>query len=502
MESHGCYTPSGGRATSSAPRFGGALARLTGRFDRLPIRVRLAAASTALTFVILLGFAVTVGELTVKRIRADFEHQVAAAATDLRNNLVITLGPDGRVSSVDPNLAAYAAHEHAAIRVAAQDGTNLLQTPGAPNLGPVSTDTNTVSGYRVENRLGSFVYRGSPFGELILQYGRPLSDLEATVARVRLLLVLGVLGGTGLALLAGLMIARRAMAPVARLTQAASEIALTRDPSRHVPRPEADDEVAELARTLDGMLGALESSRSETQAMLDQQRRFVADASHELRTPLTSVLANLELLAETLRGEEGETARAALRSSQRMRRLVADLLMLARNDIGRPLPREPIDLGSVITEAAGELEPAADQHQLILDPRPVLIEGARDELLRLTINLVENALRHTPARTTVRVSTETTQEGRARVVVEDDGPGVPEEIAPQLFERFVRGAGDRGGSFGLGLAIVRAIAESHGGAVTVGSPERGRGARFVVELPALAPAPATRADGRQPMFTG
>ncbi len=484
------------------PRFTSALARLTGRFDRLPIRVRLAAASTALTFVILLGFAVTVGELTVERIRADFDHQVAAAATDLRDTLVITLGPDGRVGSVSANLAAYAAHEHAAIRVATQDGTTQLQTPGAPDLGPVSTPTNTISGYRVENRIGSFSYRGSSIGELIVQYGRPLSDLDATVARVRLLLVLGVLGGTGLALLAGLMIARRAMAPVARLTQAAGEIALTRDPSRHVPRPEADDEVAELARTFDGMLRVLESSRSETQAMLDQQRRFVADASHELRTPLTSVLANLELLAETLRGEEGETARAALRSSRRMRRLVADLLMLARNDIGRPLPREPIDLGMVITEAAAELEPAAGEHQLLLDPQPVLIEGARDELLRMTINLVENALRHTPAQTTVHVSTRATPEGRARLVVEDDGPGVPEEILPQLFERFVRGAGDRGGSFGLGLAIVRAIAESHGGGVTVESPQHARGARFVVELPALAPAPAPRPDGREPLLTG
>ncbi len=478
------------------------VARLTGRFDRLPIRVRLAAASTALTFVILLGFAVTVGELTVKRIRADFDHQVAAAATDLRDNLVITLGPDGHVTRADPNLAAYAAHEHAAIRVAAPDGTSFLQTPGAPTLGPVSTSTNTVNGYRVENRPGSFSYRGTPFGGLVVQYARPLSELQATVARVRLLLVLGVLGGTGLALLAGLMIARRAMAPVARLTQAAGEIALTRDPSRHVPRPEANDEVAELARTLDGMLRALESSRSETQAMLDQQRRFVADASHELRTPLTSVLANLELLAETLRGEEGETARSALRSSRRMRRLVADLLMLARNDIGRPLPREPVDLGVVIAEAAGELEPAADEHHLILDPQPTLIEGARDELLRMTINLIENALRHTPAQTTVRVSTALTQEGRARLVVEDDGPGVPDEIAPQLFERFVRGAGDRGGSFGLGLAIVRQVAESHGGGVTVGSPERGPGARFVVDLPAAAPTSAAPADGGQRMLAG
>ena len=104
---------------------------------------------------------------------------------------------------------------------------------------------------------------------------------------------------------------------------------------RRVPLPEADDEVAELARTLQGMLHSLDDAHAETEAMLARQRRFVADASHELRTPLTSVLANLELLAESLHGEEGDAARSALRSSRRMRRLVADLLLLARTDVGR-----------------------------------------------------------------------------------------------------------------------------------------------------------------------
>jgi HAMP domain-containing protein len=155
---------------------------------------------------------------------------------------------------------------------------------------------------------------------------------------VELFLLLGVLAGSGLALLAGMAIARRAMAPIASLTSTAAEIARTRDPSRGIPQPEADDEVAELARTLEGMLRELDAARGETEAMLVRQRQFVADASHELRTPLTSVLANLELLAESLHGEQGEAAqRSALRSSQRMRRLVADLLLLARTDAARPV---------------------------------------------------------------------------------------------------------------------------------------------------------------------
>jgi two-component system OmpR family sensor kinase len=291
-----------------------------------------------------------------------------------------------------------------------------------------------------------------------------------------------VLLGTGLAGFAGMMIARRAMAPIAELTSSAEEIARTRDPSRVIPQPEADDEVAELARTLQGMLRELDAARGETETMLARQRRFVADASHELRTPLTSVLANLELLAESLHGDEGEAARSALRSSRRMRRLVADLLLLARTDVGRVVRREPLDLAQIVVEAAGELGPVSGEHEIVLDVQPAVVDAARDEVHRLTINLLENSLRHTPPGTSIRVATATAN-GQATLVVEDNGPGVPPELAPTLFERFVRGAGDRGGSFGLGLAIVKAVAETHGGSVSLQAAEHGTGARFVVSLP-------------------
>jgi len=171
-----------------------------------------------------------------------------------------------------------------------------------------------------------------------------------------------------------------------------------------------------------------------------------------------------------------------------MRRLVADLLLLARSDVGRVVPREHLDLGQVAVEAAGEVGHMSDRHQIVLDVAGAPVEAARDEVHRLTLNLLENALRHTPPGTRIDVRTETTPAGDARLVVSDDGPGVPEELRDSIFERFVRGAGDRGGSFGLGLAIVRAVAESHGGEVHVEDthPHGGehRGARFVVTLPA------------------
>jgi signal transduction histidine kinase len=276
------------------------------------------------------------------------------------------------------------------------------------------------------------------------------------------------------------------MEPIAELTVAARDVARTRDPSLRLPRPEADDEVAELAETLDMMLHSLDEARSETEATLARQREFVADASHELRTPLTSVLANLEVLEDTVDGEAREMAASALRSSRRMRRLVADLLLLARADTGRQPPHRPVDLSEVVTDAAAELEPVAGDHEISVSAPPgAVIEGARDELHRLVTNLLENALRHTDPGTAVEASVER-RNGEVVVSVEDDGPGIPPEMREKVFERFFRGEGDRSGSSGLGLSIVRAVAESHHGNVTLEPPLDGRGARFVVRLPARA----------------
>jgi two-component system, OmpR family, sensor kinase len=473
----------------------GALQSTSASFDRLPIRVRLAGVSALLTFVILCAFAVGIGSFTVHRVRSDFNHQVTDTANQLPSqlNIKVATTTTRRGITIEPPLAAYAAPaDHAVVRIFTLGGTVVAQEPAkAPSLGTPSVQAKTVHGYRVLSRAGVVRVAGSdePIGQVIIQYGRKISDTEATVARVELFLLVGVLLGTGLAGFAGIMIARRAMAPIAELTSSAEQIARTRDPSREVPQPEADDEVAELARTLQGMLRELDAARGETEAMLARQRRFVADASHELRTPLTSVLANLELLAESLDGDHGEAARSALRSSRRMRRLVADLLLLARTDVGRVVPREACDLAQIVVEAAGELGPVSGEHEIVLDAHPAVVEAARDEVHRLTINLIENALRHTPPRTRIQVTTASAG-GQATLVVEDDGPGVPDELAPALFERFVRGTGDRGGSFGLGLAIVKAVAESHGGGVTMRTPDSGRGARFEVRLPAAEHAPA------------
>jgi signal transduction histidine kinase len=450
-----------------------------------------------LTFVILAGFAAIVGVLTTRQVRGQFNDEVHSAVDQLKQNLHLTwIGGSGLLEcNKTVSLSDYARAEHAQIRIYDNDGVLLCtqnqvkikgqkSLPATPNFPPPPhAGTFDELGYRVAAReLGV-----TPSGEVTLLYARPLSDVDHTLARVQFFLLLGVLGGTVLALLAGLATAQRAMRPIAQLTDAAREIERTRDPTLRLPHPEADDEIEELARTLDGMLQSLDSARSETQAMLDRQREFVADASHELRTPLTSVLANLELLAEELEGEQAETAQAALRSTRRMRRLVGDLLLLARADANRVQPHHPTDLADVLLEAASELGPMADDHELSIDARPVMVSGARDDLHRLTLNLVENAVRHTPPGTQVRAST-ANENSDAVLVVEDDGPGIPSELRDRVFERFVRGGRDGARGSGLGLAIVRAVAESHGGSVSLERPEAGTGTRLVIRIPVAAPS--------------
>jgi two-component system, OmpR family, sensor kinase len=482
VASLGSYIRSAARATFSAYR-------------TVPVRWRLAGGSAALTFVILAAFAVGVGIVTTNQLRSQFNDQVDAAAQQLRTQIQ-PLGwhADGSLDCFkNVSLSDYVATEHAQIRIFTDTGTFLCnqydvrikgQKPPAerPNFAaPRAAGVGETLGYRVV--VPGKVYtvpKGT--GYVWLMYAVPLSDLEHTLARVRLFLLLGVLGGTVLALLAGLATAQRAIRPIVELTGAAREIERTRDPRRHVPLPQADDEVAELARTLEGMLQSLDAARSGTESMLERQREFVADASHELRTPLTSVLTSLELLAEELDGEQAETAQGALRSARRMRRLVGDLLLLARADARRVQPHRPTELDEVVMEAASEIGTVDDAHALRVDASPVIVSGARDELHRMVLNLIDNAIKHTPAGTHIQVST-AAENGDAVLIVEDDGPGVPPELRTRVFERFVRGGGDGARGSGLGLSIVHSVAESHGGSVLLESSSRGGGARFVVRLP-------------------
>lgn len=459
-------------------------------FDRISIRWRLALVSAGLTFLILCAFAAVFGSLTSSRLRSDFVNDTADAASRLQERLTIT--PTAATGyRVSPPLELYAAPNNAAIRIfwGSREEVPGGSTPAAPNLGlPDSQGTREAEGYLIETRFTTLTTGEDSPQKLSfpvwIEYARPLEDLERTLNRLRLLLVLGVVGGSLLALIGGMALARRSLRPITDLTATAQEIARTRDPDRHVPEPPTDDEVAELARTFDEMLTSLEASRQDTEGALIRQREFVADASHELRTPLTSILANLELLADGPEGDRKDAATSALRSSQRMRRIVADLLLLARSDDAQPVMRQRVDLAQVATEATAEARALTDDHELVVAAdAPLLVDGDRDELHRLVTNLVENAIGHTPSGTRVTITAVSDGVG-ALVTVSDNGPGIPAEQRARIFERFVRRSGDRGGSTGLGLAIVRTVADAHGGSVKVEDAEPG--ARFVVRLPLAA----------------
>ena len=464
---------------------------------RLPIRVKLAAVSAALTFAILCLFAFVIGAFSEQRIHSNFDDDLRATAADLQNQVGIARSDSGGiVFRLDPQAEAAAVAGGAVIRVVDRSG-RLLDPPNAPYLGPPAEGFGSVGEYRVVTR-ELFVpdrLRADPFQVLpapvegaiaYLQYGKPEISVDRTVARVRVFLALGVAGGTLLAFLAGMWVARRAMRPIAGLTRAAREVARTRDPDIRLPRPDANDEVSDLAATLEDMLSELGAARAETEGALDRQRQFVADASHELRTPLTSILANLQLLEEELAGEQREIAGSALRSSRRMRRLVADLLLLARADAGRDVPHAPVDVTAVARDAASEAQAVASEHPLALDlPEPVVVDGVSDDLHRLVLNLIENAFVHTASGTPVTLSVRR-EGGEAVIEVADRGPGVPPEMRERVFERFARASGDAAAGAagsGLGLSIVRAVTDAHRGRVELHDAEGG-GARFVVRLPA------------------
>jgi signal transduction histidine kinase len=475
--------------------------------DRLPIRWRLAVATAGLTGLILLLFALVSGIYTIQRVRGDFSTQTAARFDAIRDQLRVGFeqGSDGILRyRVYTNLRDLRGERGTVVAVWGRVSGRLERLASSNpriDLGPPRRQDRAVASFRVETRqinqaitdadgrpLQSLVGITSSI-PLVIQVGRSYDTVASTERRVETALTFGVIGGTLLALLAGLAVGQRAMRPVRRMTGAARHIARTRDLEARMPVPVVRDEISELAVTLQDMLDELAASQARIDESLQRQREFVADASHELRTPLTAVQANLELLALSTEGEDREAAESALRSARRMRRLVADLLLLARMDARREAARDAVDLDRAILEAVDELEPQLGGHEVELDLEPVTLDGVRDELVRLVANLLSNALRHTPDGTEIRIVLRRAGT-RARLIVEDDGPGIPDELRERIFERFVRRGGEGAGSTGIGLAIVRAAAQRHGGDVHVEpTHEDGRGARFVVTLAVRGDAP-------------
>jgi two-component system sensor histidine kinase MprB len=289
-----------------------------------------------------------------------------------------------------------------------------------------------------------------------LQLVHPVEDINHTLDRLRLILLLVSLGGIAAGAALGALVGRVALVPVRRLTEAAERITETGDPSERVPEEGGRDELSRLGSAFNTMLGALEES-------LETQRRFVADASHELRTPLTSLQTNIEVLKHQERLQPGQRNKLFAdleREAHEMRDLIAGLLELARGTAN--LEWVPVQLDELVESAVERARVRFPNVTFHAELEPTLVEGVPERLERAIWNLLENAGKWSTPGTTVDV---TLAGGEVRV--RDHGPGIAAEDREHVFDRFYRSTDARAlpGS-GLGLAIVREVAESHGGTVS------------------------------------
>jgi two-component system OmpR family sensor kinase len=314
----------------------------------------------------------------------------------------------------------------------------------------------------------------------------PTNATLSSLLRVQVLASLAVLAVLCAIVLVTL---RRGLRPLETMAKTTDAIAAG-DLTRRVSVPRASIEVTRLGIALNAMLARIEQAFSEKSTSEERLRQFVADASHELRTPLTSIRGYTELLRKGAFGDDESRGRALQRVEReagRMGLLVDDLLLLARLDQGRPLDQVAVDLARVGAEAIADAHAVDPQRQMdLVAAAPVVVLGDRDRLRQVAHNLVRNALEHTPAGTPVTV-TARADATNGYLAVSDEGPGLSPESADRVFDRFWRDDASRtGGGSGLGLSIVRAIAEVLGGSATVrSSPEHG--ATFEVAIPLLDP---------------
>jgi two-component system, OmpR family, sensor kinase len=332
---------------------------------------------------------------------------------------------------------------------------------------------------------------------------------RATEVAGRLLLV--ELVAMGLALLfAGLAAAwfiRRSMRPlqdVAETARAVAELPLEHGdvtiPAR-VPSPVPTTEVGQVGLAVNAMLDHVEASLQTRADTEDRLRRFVSDAGHELRTPLAAVRGYAELMRRGASADPEQSRHAAERieaAGSRMGMLVEDLLLLASLDEQRPLAQDAVDLQALLHEAVAEAATAGPDHDWSIDGSddPVVIVGDGVRLHQAVGNLLANARAHTPVGTSVTASV--TEDGAwAHVEVRDDGPGFPVELLPRVTERFARGDASRSratGGSGLGLSIVKAVTEAHGGTISVANRTDARGAVIRLSLPVAGPNPDSDSD--------
>lgn len=434
--------------------------------ERRSVRVR-----TTAVAVLVVGLATAIGAAVLLYLFRDaLLGQLESAARVRAAEIAATVTSSGRLPGVDT--------EDVALQLADPGGRVLDASPNADGL-PLLARPPADDAAEVSVQGGDFLAVTTEVGPRVLLVALTTEGVGESTAAIVVLLAVGL---PVLLMLVGVttwIVVGRALAPVEAIRREVAAISAT-ELHRRVPDPPGGDEIARLARTMNDMLGRLEQGQS-------RQRRFVSDASHELRTPVTSIRQHAELaLVHPDRSSLAGLAETVLAENLRIQDLVADLLLLAAAD-ERSLVRHarPVDLDDLAFAAAGDLRARTD---LQVDTSLVSagrVGGDAAALRRMLDNVAGNAARHARTRVAFALSE---AGGRVVLVVEDDGPGIPEADRERVLERFVRLDAARardGGGAGLGLAIVAEVAAAHGGTVLVDANPLG-GARIEIRLPALA----------------
>lgn len=312
----------------------------------------------------------------------------------------------------------------------------------------------------------------------VVQVAQSLRQIDRALNALLGALIIGGLVALLAAARGSLWLAEAALQPIDQVSATAAGILRAEDLHQRVPDVPAHDELGRLTRTINDLLARMDR-------VFTAQQRFTADVAHELRTPLTAMRGNLEILRRGAANDPAmldESLADMEREVQRLTRMANDLLLLAQADAGVPLRMTTVQLDEVLVEVYRDLRSLADA-RLRLDLRDQLaVHADRDRIKQAVINLVANALQHTPADRGVTLRLQRGDES-ALISVQDTGPGIPQEQQAVLFDRFFRGdtARPRGGA-GLGLAIARWVADAHGGAISLDS-QPGRGSTFTIALP-------------------
>jgi two-component system OmpR family sensor kinase len=335
-----------------------------------------------------------------------------------------------------------------------------------------SAPSNSLAGYR----------------KALLQLSVPTTSIDQSIATTRLILILGMLAALGIAVALTLPLINLALRPLVEMERVSARIAAGAL-SLRLTEPAARDEIGRLARAFNSMVARLE-------AAFARQKRFVADVSHELRTPLTGLGGSLEILLFGAANDDEETTHHLMSGMyaevERMQRLVVDLLALTRLDEGRlKLRLTPVEVSPLLADVCTQMQSQVHGQSLTYQVPPGLpaLRGDADQLRRVLLNIVENALKFTPAGGCVELRAANEKQGWVMLEIQDTGAGIPSEALPHVFERFYRADSSRtrqssqiGGS-GLGLSLARELVEAHGGTIAISS-RVGQGTTVTLRLAA------------------